>query len=51
MLTKKEPVIIKSIVERLRIVLDDDGDLMTTDGFNNLSRIIAELESLGNNDE
>jgi hypothetical protein len=50
-LTHKKPVAIKSIAERLRVVLDDDGDLMTTDGFNNLSRIIAELESLGNNDE
>lgn len=48
--THKQPVTVKTLVERMRDVLDDDDD-MTAWVFSELSHIADQLEKLGDSDD
>lgn len=49
--THENPTKIRLLAKQVRNVLDNEGDSLTTFGFNDLSRIADELESLVDNEE
>lgn len=49
-ITRKKPVTIASLVERIRDILDDDDD-MTAWVFSELSHVADQLEKLGDSDD
>lgn len=50
-LTHKQHVTIKSLAKQIKNVLDDDGSYMPNSAFFILSRIVDQLEHLGDNDD
>lgn len=50
-LTHKQPITIQSLARQIKNVLDDDGSYMPNSAFFILSRIVDQLEHLGDNDD